>query len=202
MFEKHWSRCVVEYVVTFYSFHKPFLSLSDLMNAKYQMLLLFFSLSVVSNSATPWTTACQALLSFTIPQSLLKLMSMELAMPSNHLVHPLSSTSPLASSLVQHQSLFQWVSSSHQVTKVLELQHHSFQWIFRVNFLEDGLVGSPCSPGDSQESSPTPQFKSINSSALSFLYGSALTCIHDYWNTHTFDYMDFCWQNNIRCCLF
>ena len=44
-----------------------------------------------------------------------------------------------------------------------------------------GLVGSPCSPWDSQESSPTPQFKSINSSALSFLYSPTLTSIHDHW---------------------
>ena len=44
-----------------------------------------------------------------------------------------------------------------------------------------GLVGSPCSPRDSQESSPTPQFKSINSSALSFLYSPALTSVHDFW---------------------
>ena len=51
----------------------------------------------------------------------------------------------------------------------------------------NGLVGSPCSPGDSQESSPTPQFKSINSSALSFLYSLTLTSIHDYWKNHSFD---------------
>ena len=65
---------------------------------------------------------------------------------------------------------FQWVSSLHQVAKVLEfqLQHHSFQWTPRTDLLYDGLVGSPCSPRDSQESSPTPQFKSINSLALSF----------------------------------
>ena len=52
MFEKHWSMCV-EYLVTFYSSHKSFLSLSDLLNAKYQMLLLFFSLSVMLNSLRP-----------------------------------------------------------------------------------------------------------------------------------------------------
>ena len=81
----------------------------------------------------------------------------------------------------QHQGLFQWVSSSHQVAKVLEfqLQHQSFQWIFRTDFLWDGLGGSPRSPRDSQESSPTLQFKSINSSVLSFLYSPTLTCIHD-----------------------
>ena len=85
--------------------------------------------------------------------------------------HPLSSPS-LAFNLSQHQGLLQWVSSLHQVAKVLEfqLQHQSFQWIFWTNFLYDGLVGSPWSPRDSQESSPTPQFKSINSSVLSFLY--------------------------------
>jgi len=48
-------------------------------------------------------------------------------------------------------------------------------------------VGSPCSPRDSQESSSTPQFKSINSSALSFLYSPTLTSIHDYWKNHSFD---------------
>ena len=62
--------------------------------------------------------------------------------------HPLSSPSPPAFNLSQHQGLFKWVSSSHQVAKVLELQlqHQCFQWIFRTDFLQDGLVGSPCSP--------------------------------------------------------
>ena len=50
-----------------------------------------------------------------------------------------------------------------------------------------GLVGSLCSPRDSQESSPTPQFKSINSSGLSFLYGPTLTYVRDYWKNHSFD---------------
>ena len=83
--------------------------------------------------------------------------------------------------------LFQWVSFSHQVAKVLEfqLQHQSFQRIFRTDFLWDWLVGSPCSPRDSWDSSPTPQFKSINSSVLSFLYSPTLTSIHDYWKNHT-----------------
>ena len=96
------------------------------------------------------------------------------------LSHSLLSTSPTFN-LSQHQGLFQWISSSHLVAKVLEfqLQHQSFQWIFRTDFLYYGLVGSPCSPSDSQEPSPTPQLKSINSSVLSFLYGSTLTSIHD-----------------------
>ena len=96
--------------------------------------------------------------------------------------HPLSSPSPPAFSLSQHQGLFQWVSSFHQVAKVLEfqLQHQSFQWIFRVDFLLDWLVWSSCSPRDSQEFSPAPQFESINSLALSLLYGPTLTSIHSY----------------------
>ena len=58
--------------------------------------------------------------------------------------HPLLSPSLPAFSLSQHQGLFKWVSSSHQVAKVLEfqLQHPSFQWIFRTDFLQDWLVGS------------------------------------------------------------
>ena len=89
----------------------------------------------------------------------------------------------------QHQGLSHLVSSSHKVAKVLEFQlrHQSFQWIFRTDFLWDRLVGSLCSPRDSQESSPTPQFKSISSSALSFLYSTTLTVIHDYWKNHSLD---------------
>ena len=90
--------------------------------------------------------------------------------------HPLSSPSPPALNLSQHQGLFKWVSSLHQVAKVLEfqLQHQSFQWTLRTDFLLNGLVGSPCSPRDSQESSPTLQFKNINSLVLSFLYSPIL----------------------------
>ena len=69
---------------------------------------------------------------------------------------------------------------THQVVKVLEpqLQHQSFQ--FRVHFLKDGLVWSPYSPRDSQESPPAPQFESIKSSVLNLLYGPTLTFVHDY----------------------
>ena len=66
-----------------------------------------------------------------------------------------------------------------------------FQWILRTDFLWDGLVGSPCCPRDSQESSSTPQFKSINSLVLRFLYSSTLTSMHDYWKYHNFDCMTF-----------
>ena len=76
--------------------------------------------------------------------------------------HPLSSPSLPAPTPSQHQSLFQLVNSSHEVAKVLEfqLQHHSFQRNPRADSLQNGLVGSSCSPRDSHESSPTPQFKS------------------------------------------
>ena len=103
--------------------------------------------------------------------------------------HPLLSPSPPAPNPSQHQGLFQWVRSSHQLAKVLEFQlnHQSFQWTPRADLLQNGLVGSPCSPRDSQESSPTPQFKSINSSALSFLHSPTLTAIHDHWKNHSLD---------------
>ena len=103
-----------------------------------------------------------------------------------------------ALSLFQHQGLFQWVDSWHQMAKILEfqLQHQSFQWIFKTDFISDWLVWS-CSPRDSQKSSPTPPFKRINSSALSFLYDPTLKSIHDYWKNHSFDYTELCWQGNI-----
>ena len=103
--------------------------------------------------------------------------------------HPLSSPSPPVLNLSQHQGLFQWVSSLHQVAKVLEfqLQHQFFQWTPRTDLLQDGLIGSPWSPRDSQESSTTPQFKSINSLAFSFLYSPTLTFIHDHWRNHSLD---------------
>ena len=97
--------------------------------------------------------------------------------------HSLQSLSPPALNLSQHQGLFQWVSSSHQVAKVLEfqLQHQFFQWIVKTDFLYDGLVGSPCCPRDSQDSSPKPQCKSINSLALNFLYTMSISVNVVYW---------------------
>ena len=143
-------------------------------------------LSRVRLIVTPRNVACQVSLSITNSQSLLKLMSIESVMPSNYLLlcHPLL----LLPSIFPSLSLFQWVSSSHQVAKFqLQHQHQSFQWIFRTDFPEDWLVGSPCSPRDSQELSPMPQFKSINSSVLSFLHSPTLTSIHDYWKNHSLD---------------
>ena len=96
--------------------------------------------------------------------------------------HPLSSLFSPAFNLSQHQGLFKWVSSLHQVAKVLEfqLQYQSLQWIFKTDFLKDWLAWC-CSLRESQESSPTPQFKSINSVAISFLYSLTLTSKHEYW---------------------
>ena len=95
--------------------------------------------------------------------------------------HPLSFPSPAALNFSQHHGLFKWISSSHQVE--FQLQHQSFQWTPS----PDEPVGSPCSPRDSLESSPTPQFKSINSLMLSFLYSPTLTSIHDHWRNHSLD---------------
>ena len=105
------------------------------------------------------------------------------------LSHPLSSPSPPALNLSQHQGLFKWVSSLHHMAKVLkfQLQHQSYQWTPRTDLLYDGLVGSPCSPRDSQESYPTPQLESINSLVLSFYYSPTLTSVHDHWKNHSLD---------------
>ena len=79
---------------------------------------------------------------------------------------------------------FKWVSSLHQVAKVLEfqLQHQSYQWTPRMDWLELFAVSR-----DSQESSPAPQFKSINSLVLSLLYSPTLIPIHDHWKNHSLE---------------
>ena len=150
------------------------------------------SLSQVWLFATPGTVGCQVPLSSILSWSLLRFMSIELVMLSNHLIlcYPLL----LLPSVFPSIRVFSNELAPHQVAKVLELQvqHQSFQWIFRVDFFYDWLVWSPCGPRDSQESSPQPHFKSINSSVLSFLYGSALTSVHDYWKSHRFDYTELC----------
>ena len=94
------------------------------------------SLSHVGLFVTLWTTAHQAFLSITNSQSSPKLTSIKSLMPSSHLILVVTFSSAL--NLSQHQGLFKWVSSSHQVAKVLEfqLQHQSFQW----TLLQDGLV--------------------------------------------------------------
>ena len=133
----------------------------------------------------------QASVSITNSHSLPKLMSIESVMPSSHLIlcHPLLLLLPITPSIRVFSSY-----SSHEVPKVLEfqLQHQSFQRTPRTDLLQNGLVRFPCSQRDSQESSPTPQFKSINSSVLSFLHSPTLTSIHDHWKNHSLEQMDLC----------
>ena len=136
------------------------------------------SLSCVRLSGTPWTVACQASLSITNSRSLLTLMSVELVMPCNHLIfcRPL-----LPPSIFPSIRVF----SNDSVLPIRWPKYWSFSFSISPSNEYSGLIsfrmdwfGSPCSPRDSQESSSTPQFKSINSSALSFLYSPALTSIH------------------------
>ena len=94
------------------------------------------SLNPVWLFVTPWTAACQVSLSVTNSQSLTQThvhWVSDAIQPS----HPLSSPSPPTFNLSQHKGLFKWVSSTHQVAKVLELQlqHQSFQWVFKIDFL-------------------------------------------------------------------
>ena len=144
--------------------------------------------------------------SFTISWSLLKLMSLESVMPSSHLI--------LCDPLLLLPSIFPSITvfSNESVLHIRWPRYWSFsfsispsnEWIFRTDFLYDWPLWSPSSPRDSQESSPTPQFKSISYSAFSLLYGPTLTSIHDYWKNHSFGYIDLCWQSNLCfliCCL-
>ena len=108
---------------------------------------------------TPWTAARQASLSLTIFQSLLKLTSIESLMPSNHLslCCPLLPPSVFPTiGVFSDESLLciRWPKYWSFNFNILSKNIESFQRIFRTDFLLDGLVGSPCSPRDSQESSP------------------------------------------------
>ena len=102
--------------------------------------------------------------------------------------HPLSSPSP-AINLSQHQGLFKWVRSSHRVAKVLEFQLHcpSNEQPGLISFRIEWTGWISLQSKDSQESSSTPHFKSINSSALSFLYRPTIRSIHDHWKNHSLD---------------
>ena len=122
--------------------------------------------------------------------------------PLNQWCHPTVSSSvsssPSTFSFSQHQGLFQWVSCSHQVSKVLELelQHQSFQWIqgwFPLRWT--GWI-SLLSEGLSRVFSSTTVWKHHFFGAQ-HLYGPALTTVHDYWRDHSFDYMDLCQQSDV-----
>ena len=126
----------------------------------------------MSDSATKWTAAYQASLSITNSGVYSN------SCPSQQWCHPTISSSviPFSSHLQSFPTSGSFpMSSLHQVAKVLELQlqHQSFQWIFRIDIFWSWLIWSPCSPRDSQESSPAPQFEGISSSVLSNLYITA-----------------------------
>ena len=134
------------------------------------------SLSCVQLFVTPCFTARQASLSITNSWSLLKLMPIESVMPSSHLIlcHPLLLLLPIAPSIR--------VFSNESTLRIRWPKYCSFSFSIspsnehpRTDLLQDGLVGPPCSPRDARESSPTPQFKSINFSALSFLHYSLIS---------------------------
>ena len=152
------------------------------------------SLNRVWLFAIPWTAALQASLSFTVSLSLLTLMCnptiSSYAAPSSVCpqTFPVSRSFPMSQFFASgDQSIGAWVSVSDWI----------FQRIFRVYFLYDWMLWSPSGQRDSQESSPALQFKSINSLALSLLYGSTLTSVHDYWKNHSFGYMDLGRQSDV-----
>ena len=146
-----------------------------------------FSRSVMSDSLQPWTTARQVSLSSSTPGVYSN------SCPSSQWCHPAISSSVIpfsshlqsfpASDSFPMSQLFTSGGQSIGVSASTSVLPMNIQGWFPL----DGLVGSPCSPRDTQECSPTLQFKSINSSALSSLYSQTLTSIHDSWKNHSFD---------------
>ena len=139
------------------------------------------SLSRVRLLVTTWTAACQDSLSITNSQSSLKLMSIESVMPSNQLI--------LCRPFLLLPSIFPSIRvfSNESAVCIRWPKYRSFSFNISPSSEHPGLIsfrmdwlGSPRSPRDSQESSPTAQFKSISSSVLSLLYGPTFTSVHDY----------------------
>ena len=152
------------------------------MSSIHKMSIQFSSvqlLSCVRFFAPLWTAARQASLSITNSRSLPKLMSIELVMPSNHLIlhHPLilcPQSFPLSGCFQMSQLFASGGQSIGVLASTSVLPMNTQDW-------------SPCSPRDSHESSLTSQFKSINSSALSFLHTPTLTSVHHNWKNHSLD---------------
>ena len=145
------------------------------------------SLSHVRLFVTPWIAAHQASLSIINSWSSLRLTSIESVMPSSHLIlcRPLlllPQSLPASESFPMSQ-FFTWGGQSTGVSALASFLPKKSQ----IDLLQNGLVGSPCSPRNSQESSPTPQFKSINSLVLSLLHSPTLTSIHDHRKNHSLD---------------
>ena len=146
------------------------------------------SLRRVGLFSTPWIAAGQASRSITSFRSSNKLMFIESVIPSSHLIlcRPLLLLPPIPPSIrvFSNESVLcmRWPKYWSLSFSISASKEHPGLISFRM-----GLVGSPCSPRDSQESSPTPQLKSINSLALSFLHSPTLTSIHDYWKNHSLD---------------
>ena len=144
------------------------------------------SLSRVWLCVTPWTVAHQASLSITNSRSLLKLMSVESVMPSNHLILcPLLLLLPPILPASESLPMSQFFTSGGQSTDISAsasvLQEYSGMISFRTDWLDLLAVQGTL------KSSPTPQFKSINSLVLSSHYSPTLTSIHDYWKNSSFD---------------
>ena len=142
--------------------------------------LLLFSRSVVSNSLRP----C-GLQHARLPCASPSPGACSNSCPLNWWCHPTISSSvvPFSSCLQPFPAsgsfLMSWFFTSGSQTTGASVQHQSFQWVFRVNFLSDWLFWSPCRdyPRDSQESSPAPHFESINSLVFSLLYCPTLTSV-------------------------
>ena len=161
--------------------------IEDLLKAVVQWL------SYLRLFATPWTAACQAFLFFTISWSLFKLMSIESVMPSNHLIlcRPLLLLSifPTIRVFSNEWALhIRWpkywsfsISCSSEYSGPISFRIDWFDLLAVQGTLKNLLLFQK------KESSSTPQFKTIDSSALSFLYGPILTSIHDYWKNHSLD---------------
>ena len=141
------------------------------------------SLSRVQLFATPWITACQGSLAITNSRSLLKLMSIKSVIPSSHIILLLLPPIPPSIRVFSNESTLcmRWPKYWSFSFNITPSNEHPGLIYFRMDWLDLLAVQ------ETLKSSPTPQFKSINSSALCFLYSPTLTSIHDHWKNHSLD---------------
>ena len=178
----------MEYCSTYYWKNSTYKSTCTLQTHVVEVVVNSLSLDCSTQAST----------FFTIFQSLLKLMSLESVIPSNHLIlcRPLliwpsifPSIRVFSNEMVLH---IRWPKYWIFNFSISPSNEYSGLISFRIYWFDLAVQGTP------QESSPAPQLEGINSLVLSLFYCPALTSIHEYWKNNSFDYMDLCWQNDVH----
>ena len=158
--------------------------------------MLLFSCSVLSDFVTPWTTACQASLSFIISWSLHKLISIEFVMPSNHFILCILLSScpqffPALGSFAESLLHLRWPKFKSFSFSIRTSNKYLVLISLKINWFDFFAIQG------TSIFSPAPQFESISSLALTLLYSPTLTSVYNCWKHYSFDYTELCPQSDL-----